>query len=144
MGVVAIDEALTTAGDQGLDLVEVAPNARPPVCRIMDYGKFRYDQKKKDRESRKKQVTIDVKEVKLRPQTDDHDLEFKLNNARRFLKKGKKVKVTVRYRGREMRRPELGRQMMSHVAEALDEIATIESRSDRIEGRQLTMMLAPA
>ncbi len=110
----------------------------------MDYGKFRYDQKKKDRESRKKQVTIDVKEVKLRPQTDDHDLEFKLNNARRFLKKGKKVKVTVRYRGREMRRPELGRQMMSHVAEALDEIATIESRSDRIEGRQLTMMLSPA
>jgi translation initiation factor IF-3 len=144
LGVVAIDEALTTAADQGLDLVEVAPNARPPVCRIMDYGKFRYDQKKKDRESRKKQVTIDVKEVKLRPQTDDHDLEFKLNNARRFLKKGKKVKVTVRYRGREMRRPELGRQMMSHVAEALDEIATIESRSDRIEGRQLTMMLAPA
>jgi translation initiation factor IF-3 len=123
--------------------VEVAPNARPPVVRIMDYGKHKYEEQKRAKEARRRQHTVDVKELKFRPGTDEHDLEFKLKNARRFLKKGNKVKVTVRYRGREMRRPELGREMLDQVADALDDLANVESRNDRIEGRQLTMMLAP-
>lgn len=138
-----IEVARENASERGLDLVEVAPNARPPVVRIMDYGKHRYEEQKRAKEARRRQHTIDVKEVKFRPQTDEHDLDFKLKNARRFLKKGKKVKVTVRYRGREMRRPELGHEVLNQVVAALDDLATVESRSDRVEGRQLTMMLAP-
>lgn len=135
--------AKSNAREEGLDLVEVAANARPPVVRIMDWGKHQYQEQKRAKEARRRQHTIEVKEVKLRPVTDDHDLEIKVRHARRFLKKGKKVKVTVRYRGRDMRRPELGREVMNQVVEELDDLATVESRNDRVEGRQLTMMLAP-
>ncbi len=143
LGVVTLDAARENAREQGLDLVEVAPNARPPVVRIMDYGKHRYEEQKQARASKRRQHTVDVKEVKFRPGTDQHDFDFKLKNTRRFLQKGKKVKVTVRYRGREMRRPELGREMLDQVVEGVEDIATVESRTERVEGRQLTMMLAP-
>lgn len=143
LGIVPLEVARENAQEQGLDLVEVAANARPPVVRIMDWGRFQYEEQKRAKEAKKRQHTIDVKEVKLRPQTESHDLEVKLRHARRFLKSGKKVKVTVRYRGREMRRPELGFQVLDQVADSLDDLANIESRSGHIESRQLTMMLAP-
>lgn len=143
VGIVAIEKAREIAEEAGLDLVEVVPVARPPVCKVMDWGKHRYEQQKRAKESKSKQHVIDVKEVKFRPLTDTHDFDVKVRNARRFLQKGKKVKVTVRYRGREMRRPELGRQVLDSVVEALDDVAAVESRNDRIEGRQLTLMLTP-
>lgn len=143
LGILPIEAARESAREQGLDLVEVAPNARPPVCRIMDWGKHQYEQQKAAREARKRQHTIDIKEVKLRPGTDSHDLEVKLRNARRFLEKGQKVKVTVRYRGREMRRPEIGQELLDKISTELDDLASVESRSREIMGRQLTMMLAP-
>jgi translation initiation factor IF-3 len=142
-GIVPLDQARTMATEEGLDLVEVAPGARPPVVKAMDWGKYQFEQQKRAKEAKKRQHTVDVKEVKLRPRTDDHDFQFKIRNAQRFLKKGKKVKVTVRFRGPELRRPELGREVMESVAEAVDEIAVVESRSRQIEGRQLTMMLSP-
>lgn len=123
--------------------MEVAPQARPPVCRIMDWGKFQYEEQKKAKESKRRQHRVDIKEVKLRPRTEEHDLETKLRHARRFLESGKKVKVTIRYRGREMRRPELGFELLDQVREELDGLATVEARSRQIEGRQLSMMLAP-
>lgn len=135
--------ARDNARESGLDLVEVAPTARPPVCRIMDWGKHQYDEQKRAKEARRRQHTVDIKEVKLRPGTDTHDMETKLRHARRFLEKGNKVKVTVRYRGREMRRPELGHEVLDQVVDALDDLASVETRSDRVEGRHLTMMLAP-
>ena len=121
----------------------MAPNARPPVVRIMDWGKHQYDEQKRARESRKRQHTTDVKEVKFRPVTESHDFEVKLRHARRFLESGKKVKVTVRYRGREMRRPEMGQEVLDQVVDGLDDLATVEARARGLEGRQLTMMLAP-
>lgn len=124
-------------------MVEVAADARPPVVRLMDWGRYQYEEQKRAKEARKRQHTVDVKEVKLRPQTEIHDLQVKLRHARRFLEKGNKVKVTVRYRGREMRRPELGFEVLDQVAEALDDLANVESRSGHIESRQLTMMLSP-
>lgn len=143
LGIVALEEAREKASAAGLDLVEVAPGARPPVVRLMDWGKYQYEQQKRAKEAKKKQQTVDVKELKFRPKTDDHDLAFKVRNARRFLSKGKYVKVTVRFRRREMRRPELGQQVLDHVAGALDDISTVASRDQRLEGRQLTMMLEP-
>ncbi|MEX2569730.1 MAG: translation initiation factor IF-3 [Gemmatimonadota bacterium] len=143
LGVVPIEVARENAQETGLDLVEVAPNARPPVVRIMDWGKFQYEEQKRARDSKRRQHTVDVKEVKLRPGTEEHDLQVKLRHARRFLNAGKKVKVTVRYRGREMRRPELGFDMLKEIADELEDLATVESRSRQIESRQLTMMLAP-
>ena len=143
LGIVPLEVARENAQEQGLDLVEVAANARPPVVRIMDWGRFQYEEQKRAKEAKKRQHTVDVKEVKLRPQTESHDLEVKLRHARRFLQSGKKVKVTVRYRGREMRRPELGFQVLDQVADSLEDLANIESRSGHIESRQLTMMLAP-
>lgn len=143
-GIVPLEKARQAAQEAGLDLVEVAAQARPPVVRIMDWGKYQFEQQKRAREARRRQHTIDIKEIKLRPRTDEHDLAFKLRNARRFLKDGKKVKVTVRFRGPELRRPELGREVLDTVAERLDEIADVESRSRKVEGRCLTMMLAPA
>ena len=143
VGIVPVEVARENAREQGLDLVEVAPHARPPVCRIMDWGKHNFEQQKAAKEARKRQHTVDIKEVKLRPGTDTHDLEVKLRHARRFLQKGNKVKVTVRYRGRELRRPELGQEMLDTVAEQLDDLAEVETRSRSIESRQLTMMLAP-
>lgn len=143
LGILPIEAARDSAREQGLDLVEVAPTARPPVCRIMDWGKHQYEQQKAAKEARKRQHTVDVKEVKLRPGTEIHDLQVKLRHARRFLQKGQKVKVTIRYRGREMRRPEQGYELLDRVTTELDDLAMVESRSREIMGRQLTMMLAP-
>ena len=142
-GIVPLDRAKQTAADEALDLVEVAPMARPPVVRVMDYGKFRFEQQKRAKEARKNQQTIDIKEVKLRPRTDDHDMETKMRNARKFLEKGSRVKVTVRFRGPELRRPEMGQQVLDTVADALDDLGHVESRSRTLESRQLHMMVAP-
>lgn len=142
-GIVPIERARAVANEQGLDLVEVAPNARPPVVKAMDWGKYQFDQQKREKEAKKRQHTVDVKEVKLRPRTDEHDFRFKVRNTERFLKQGKKVKVTVRFRGPELRRPELGLEVMEHVADAVGDIAVVESQARHVEGRQLTMMLAP-
>jgi translation initiation factor IF-3 len=141
---VSLSAAQEAAQQSGLDLVEIAPTARPPVVRVMDWGKHLYQKSKSDRDARKRQHTVDVKEVKFRPQTDTHDLQVKLRRARGFLEAGKKVKVTVRYRGREMRRPELGIALLDEIVQELDGVAAVESRSQRPEARQLTMMLAPA
>jgi len=138
-----VEVARENAREQGLDLVEVAPDARPPVVRVLDWGKHQYEEQKRSREARKRQHTVDIKEVKFRPVTEEHDFNVKLKNARRFLEGGKKVKVTVRYRGREMRRPEMGKEVLDQVASALEDLATVEGRSDRLEARQMTMMLAP-
>lgn len=140
LGVMAPEDALRQAEEVGLDLVEVAPAARPPVCRIMDYGRYKYEQKKKAGKS--KGHAASLKEVKLRPRTDQHDLDFKLKNARRFLMDGDKVKVTVMYRGREMVHRELGRVQLDKVVELLGPIATVEN-PPRMEGRFLSMILVP-
>jgi translation initiation factor IF-3 len=142
LGIVQIREALAIAEERGLDLMEVAPNAVPPVCRIVDYGKFRYEQSKKDREARKHQKQAELKEVRLKPKTDDHDLEVKAKQARRFLIDGHKVKFTVRFRGREIFHPDIGREMLEQMAEDLREVATVEQRP-LMEGRALSLMLAP-
>ncbi|HEX2191096.1 MAG TPA: translation initiation factor IF-3 [Longimicrobiaceae bacterium] len=144
VGIVPLDQAREAARQAGLDLVEVAATARPPVVRVMDWGKHQYEQQKAAREAKKRQHTVDVKEVKFRPLTDQHDFDIKVRNARRFLQKGKKVKVTVRYRGREMRRPELGRKVLDEVRSRLEDVAAVESRSDALEARQMGMTLAPA
>jgi translation initiation factor IF-3 len=141
-GIVPLEEAKTKAQEQGLDLVEVSPNVDPPVVKIMDWGKAKFDREKKARESRKKAQVIEVKEVKFRPTIGDNDFNIKLNRAIRFLEKGKKVKVTVFFRYRQLRRPELGAQIMDKVAELTAETADVETRS-RLEGRQMTMVLAP-
>lgn len=143
VGIVPLDEARERASAAGLDLVEVAARARPPVVRIMDWGKFQYEQQKKAKEARKRQHTIEVKEVKFRPKTESHDLDFKVKNARRFLRNGKHVKITVRFRRRELRRPELGQQVLDHVTDEVEDLAKVTSRSERVDGRQLTMMLEP-
>jgi len=124
-------------------LMEVAPNAVPPVCRIVDYGKFRYEQTKKDREARKNQKQAELKEVRLKPKTDDHDLEVKARQARKFLLAGDKVKFTVRFRGREIFHPDIGREMLEQMAEELRDVATVEQRP-LMEGRALSLMLAPS
>lgn len=142
VGIVPTDEARAMAAEQGLDLVEVAPNSRPPVCRIMDYGKYKYEQARKAREAKKKQHTVTVKEIKMRPKIEDHDFGFKLRHARRFLEEGDKVKFTLRFRGREMTHPELGERVLVRVKEELSELATVESDVKR-EGRQMTMLMAP-
>lgn len=135
-------EAQQMAEEKGLDLVEVAPNAVPPVCRLMDYGKYRYEQSKKDREARKNQRQAEVKEVRLRPKTDDHDLEVKSKMARRFLLAGDKVKFTMRFRGREMAHPDIGRQMLEQLAESLQDLAVIEQKPV-MEGRACSLVLSP-
>ena len=142
LGIVATDEARSLATERGLDLVEVAPGARPPVCRLMDYGKYKYEQARKNREAKKKQHTIHVKEVKLRPKIEEHDIEFKLRHARRFLEEGHKVKFTLMFRGREVTHPELGARVLKRVLEELEDIAGVESNM-RHEGRTMTMLLAP-
>lgn len=138
-----LDEARERAEKASLDLVEVAPRARPPVVRIMDWGKFQYEQQKAAKEAKKKQHTYELKEVKFRPKTDEHDLDFKVRNARRFLKKGKHVRITVRFRRREMRRPENGLRVLEEVAERLDDVANVESRDRRLQGRVMQMTLEP-
>ncbi|MEJ2503150.1 MAG: translation initiation factor IF-3 [Gemmatimonadota bacterium] len=143
VGIVPLDEAKERAADAGLDLVEVAPRARPPVVRIMDWGKYQYEQQKAAKEAKKKQHTYELKEVKFRPKTDDHDMDFKVRNARRFLKKGKHVRITVRFRRREMRRPENGLRVLDEVADRLDDVASVSSKDNRLQGRVMQMTLEP-
>ena len=142
LGIVATDEARSLAVERGLDLVEVAPSARPPVCRLMDYGKFKYEQARKGREAKKKQHNIHIKEVKLRPKIEAHDIDFKLRHARKFLEEGHKVKFTLMFRGREVTHPELGARVLERVLNDLEDIAGVESNI-RHEGRTMTMLLAP-
>ncbi len=138
----SLHEALSLAESQQLDLVEVSPTAVPPVCRIMDFGKFKYQQSKKQQEARKKQVQVQLKEVKLRPKTDEHDLQFKIKHVRRFLEEGNKAKITLVFRGREITHMELGQNTMERVATELQDIATIEVRP-KMEGRSMYMIVAP-
>lgn len=142
LGIMHPKEALNIALSRGLDLVEVAPSAKPPVCKIMDVGKFKYEQSKRDREARKKQRIINVKEVKLRPSIEDHDFEVKTKNAIRFLEDGDKVKVTIMFRGRELSHPELGQELLVRVAEMVQEVATVE-KNPKLEGKNMTMILSP-
>ncbi|MBM7597741.1 translation initiation factor IF-3 [Virgibacillus halotolerans] len=142
LGVKTRQEALEIARTRELDLVLVAPGAKPPVCRIMDYGKYRYEQQKKDKEARKKQKVINVKEVRFTPGIGDHDFETKLKNARKFLEKGDKVKASVRFRGRAITHKDLGREVLDRMAGEVKDIATIESRP-KMEGRNMFMMLTP-
>ncbi len=142
VGILPVERALEIAEEQGLDLVEVAPLARPPVCRIMDYGKFRYEEQRQARDARKKQHHVQLKEVKMRPGIEEHDFEFKVRNARRFLEEGNKVKLTMMFRGRQMAHPEYGRQVLDRVFRQLEEVAKIES-NPMLEGRSMVMVLAP-
>ncbi|HRK57841.1 MAG TPA: translation initiation factor IF-3, partial [Burkholderiaceae bacterium] len=142
IGVVKLAEALRLSDEADIDLVEIAPTASPPVCRLMDYGKFRYQEQKKAHEAKLKQKVIEVKEIKFRPATDDHDYDTKLRKLRQFLEEGDKAKVTMRFRGREMAHQELGLKVLERIREALDGYAQVESMP-RLEGRQMTMMLAP-
>jgi len=142
VGVTPIREALAMAADAGLDLVEISPNAVPPVCKILDFGKFKYEIQKKRNEARKKQKVIDVKEIKLRPGIDAHDYEVKMRAVTRFLEEGDKVKVTMRFRGREMVHQEIGAQVLERVRTQFDAAAKVEQMS-RLEGRQMVMVLAP-
>lgn len=142
VGIVPIRDALQMAEERGLDLVEVAPNAVPPVCRILDYGKFRYEQSKKEREARKNQKQVEVKQIRLEPKTDEHDLEVKAKQARRFLLDGDKVKFNMRFRGREIFHQEIGLEMLERMAEELRDISVVEQRPT-MEGRVLTLLLAP-
>jgi translation initiation factor IF-3 len=143
LGVVPLKQALSLAEERELDLVEVAPNANPPVCRILDYGKFIYNQKKKERAAKQQQKTVDVKEIRLRPKTDDHHLGFKVRDARRWLQDGMKVKVRIWFRGREITYPELGRDILDKVAAQLSDFSVIE-QAPNMEGRSMLMLLAPA
>lgn len=142
VGVVSLRDALLAAEDAGLDLVEVAPQAEPPVCKILDYGKFKYEAQKKAAEARKKQKVIEVKEIKLRPNIDDNDYDVKMRAATRFLEEGDKVKVTMRFRGREMAHQDLGMNVLMRVRDQLDELAKVE-QMPKLEGRQMVMVLAP-
>ncbi len=142
VGIVSTEEALERAHGVNLDLVEVSPNADPPVCKIIDFGKLKYEDQKRANIARKRQKTIDIKEIKLRPNIDTHDYEVKMRNACRFLDDGDKVKVTLRFRGREMAHQELGAQVLQRVRDELEEIAKVE-QMPKFEGRQVTMVMAP-
>jgi len=142
VGVVSLREGLDMATEVGLDLVEVSPTADPPVCKILDFGKYKYEIQKKKNEARKKQKVIDIKEIKLRPNIDDNDYNIKMRNMRQFLTNGDKVKVTLRFRGREMAHQDLGVKVLDRVREGLDDLAKVE-QFPRIEGRQMVMVMAP-
>ncbi len=142
MGIVSIKDALKEAENQYLDLIEVAPQADPPVCKILDYGKFRYDQQKRQRESKKKQHVIANKEVRMRPGIGDHDLDTKMNQAIKFLKEGSRLKITVRFRGRELSRMDLGTTLLDRVVETLADYADID-KSPMVEGRSMIVYLVP-
>jgi translation initiation factor IF-3 len=142
IGVVSIRDALIAAEEAGLDLVEISPNAEPPVCKILDYGKFKFEAAKKKNEAKKKQKVIEVKEIKLRPNIDDHDYDVKMKAAMRFLEEGDKVKVTLRFRGREMAHQDLGVSLLQRVREQLEEQTKVE-QLPKLEGRQMVMVLAP-
>ena len=142
LGVMDLDSALAAAEERGLDLVEVSPNAEPPVCRVMDYGKYKYQQSKRAAEAKKKQVKVEVKEVKMRPKTEEHDFQFKLKNARRFLEAGNKVKFTIMFRGREVTHPEFGRKLLERLVDEVSDIAQAESRPN-MSGRFMSMVVGP-
>ena len=142
VGIVSIEEARDLADDQGLDLVEVAPEARPPVVKLMDYGKYKYEAQRAAREAKKKQHHVQVKEVKFRPGIEDHDYDFKTRHARRFLEEGNKVKLTMMFRGRQVTHPELGREVLLRVTEDLKEVGKVETHPS-FEGRVMSMVLAP-
>ncbi|UTV80504.1 translation initiation factor IF-3 [Acidithiobacillus sp. YTS05] len=142
LGIVPLHEALAAAEEADLDLVEIAPQAVPPVCRVMDYGKFRFQESKRQHEARKKQKQSQVKEIKFRPRTDDADYQIKLRNIIRFLEDGDRAKVTLRFRGREMSHPELGMELLNRVEADLQEMGVVEQRP-RMEGRQMVMVIAP-
>jgi translation initiation factor IF-3 len=142
LGILATEQALQQAYSMNLDLVEVAPEARPPVCRIMDYGKYRYEQSKKAREAKKKQTVIELKEIKLRPKTEEHDFQFKARHAERFLKEGNKAKITMMFRGREMVRMDRGKALLERFVETLKDSGVVE-QAPKIEGRNMTLILAP-
>lgn len=143
IGVVTPEKAMLIAEQAGLDLVEISPNATPPVCKVMDFGKFKYESQKREAEARKKQKIIEIKEVKFRPNTDTHDYQVKLKNVIRFLESGDKVKVTLRFRGREMAHQDLGRILLERVAEDVKDMGKIENMP-KMEGRQMVMMIGPA
>lgn len=142
VGIVSTNEALNMAVDAGLDLVEVSPNARPPVCKIMDYGKYQYQQKRKTRQGHQKQAATQMKELRFRPETDPHDLEIKVNRARKFLAKGSRVQFTLFFRGRQMLHKDQGYGALEKVVESLDDVAKVE-REPKLSGKRLTMVVAP-
>ena len=142
MGVMKTADAIAEADAQGLDLVEVSPNTDPPVCKILDYGKFKYEAQKKKNEAKKKQKIIEVKEIKLRPNIDEHDYQVKMRNVQKFLDEGDKVKVTMRFRGREMAHQELGVNVLNRVRDDTEDVANIEA-FPKLEGRQMIMVIAP-
>ncbi len=141
-GIMSVRDGLRMAQEAGLDLVEVAPNAKPPVCRIMDFGKYMYEQSKREREARKKQKVINIKEIRMTPKIDSHDFEVKTKNAVKFLQDGDKVKVTIRFRGREIVHADLSKQLLTNMADKIKESGTVE-REPRIEGRNMIMILTP-
>tara|TARA_R110000868_G_scaffold75767_4_gene218416 strand:+ start:823 stop:1257 length:435 start_codon:yes stop_codon:yes gene_type:complete len=142
LGVLTVREGILKAEEFGLDLVEVSPNADPPVCKILDYGKFKYEAQKKKNEAKKKQKIIEIKEIKLRPNIDEHDFEVKMKNVRKFIGEGDKVKVTLRFRGREMAHQDLGMNVLNRVRDEMEEAAKVESYP-KMEGRQMIMVIAP-
>jgi len=142
LGIMTSQEALRLAQSEALDLVEVNPKADPPVCKVMDFGKYKYEEKKRANEARKKQTVVEIKEVKVRPKTDDHDLDTKVRHIRRFLEEGNKAKITVRFRGREITHPEKGREVLDDVIKALEGMIIIES-NPALEGKAMTMLIAP-
>ena len=142
LGAMPLNKAIELAKQEGLDLIEISPNATPPVCKIMDFGKYKYEQQKRESEARKKQKIIEVKEVKFRPGTDTHDYEVKMRSVLKFLEKGDKVKITLRFRGREMAHQDLGRDLLHRVAEDVKDHGKVENMP-KMEGRQMTMMIGP-
>ncbi|MGE5588203.1 MAG: translation initiation factor IF-3 [Clostridia bacterium] len=142
LGIMVVREGLRIAAERGLDLVEVAPNAKPPVCRLLDYGKYKYEQAKRDREARKKQRTMDIKEVRMTPKIEGHDFQVKVRNAQKFLQDGDKVKATVRFRGREIVHADIGRALLLDLAEEVKDYGVVE-REPRVEGKHMIMVLAP-
>ena len=142
VGIIPTYKALATAGDFGLDLVEISPNANPPVCKIMDYGRYKYEQTKKKQEAKKKQSTFQVKEIKIRPKTGEHDLKIKISHIKKFIGKKDKVKVTVMFRGREISLSELGRNLLEKIAKETDDISVVE-QYPKFEGRTMMMILSP-
>lgn len=143
LGVMKTSKALAIATEKGTDLVEVAPTADPPVCRLMDYGKFLYEAQKRERDARRSQSKVEVKEIRLRPKTGEHDINYKLRDARRFLERGAKVKVRIRFRGREVTHPELARDLMTRIADELNDVAVVE-KTPGMEGNTMLMILGPS
>ena len=142
LGVMQLKQAIQLAKEEGLDLIEISPNANPPVCKIMDMGKYKYDLQKKANQAKKKQKTVSLKEIKLRPGTETHDYNFKIKNAKKFINKGDKVKFTVKFKGREMQHTELGKELMNKIIEETKDIAKVESQP-KFEGKQMVMIIQP-